>query len=198
MNNINFIRIKLVIVACLFLAVESGFTQGRYSIGLGIGQQKVGVPLKNLLGFPSHTSFFIEATRKYGEADQNSWYQHLGLTTFDNNSAGSGYLLQTHVGKTIALTKTLVLMPEAGLSLIHRFHPIQVYAYADNQFIASKDYGKIRPAAALRTSIGYQSPDFTLFLSYQFHLELFYAHSFPFIPVNYLHVGMRYHLNASN
>lgn len=185
-------KLQLIWVLCLLLA-GPGQAQDRYAVSAGFGRQKVGLPLVDLLGFPPHTSIQVEGSRKYGEAGDRAWYQTLAVMTFDNTSAGSGYLVQSHFGKNIPLGKSLVFRPEAGLALTHRFHPSQGFVFRDGHFVWDKDYGKVRPAIQTRTSLGYQSNRITLLVSWQLSADLFYRSGFPFLPVNYLHLGVMYH-----
>ena len=164
----------------------------RYTLGAGIGRQKLGMPLVKMLDFPSHSSFSFEVTRKYGKPTPNSWYQSIGIYSFSNTSLGSGYLFQSNIGRTISLGKTLGIFPEVGLGVTHRFLPKEVFELNDGVYSPSKDLGSIKPALNFRTLMGYNTQSIFLYVSYQLTLEFLYNLDVPVMPINYLHLGVRY------
>jgi len=193
-------RRRLTLVLLLFsvtaiIAQES--TVSKYSLGAAFGKQKVGIPLVEMLEFPSHTSFLIEATRKYGTPTQESWYQTVSVLTFENTSLGSGYMLQSNIGRGISLGKTLGLYPELGLGLTHRFLPKEVFELSDGKYVPAKDLGSIKPAINLRALIGYNTKSIFMYVSYQLTAEFLYNQDISFLPMNYLHLGVRYSLKPS-
>lgn len=194
-NTISLIAITII------LSWADGFSQntnsyGRYSVGAGFGRQKVGFPMLELLAFPPHSSFWAEVCRDYTTDSDHPWYQTLGVYTFVNNSAGSGYQLESNIGKKIHLKGSLYLLPEIGFSLVHRFHPKQIFAQDGAQFNQLKDRGIIRPGVNFRCSVAYQTKAVMILLSYQLTTEFFYSESIPVLPVNYLHLGVRYKFNS--
>ena len=187
----GYLLLAMILLCSLNLA-----GQNRYSFSAGFGRQRIGMPFHDLLGFPPHTSLVMEVSRQYGNPDSGAFYQTAGLLTFDNSSAGSGYLLYTHFGGAIPLNKSISLKPEAGASLVHRFHPRPIYSMTQSGPVILRDPGKIKPALDIKTTLAYRTQQFSLFCSYQISAEFLYNESFPFIPINYLHLGASYHLKS--
>jgi hypothetical protein len=190
----------LTIVIMAFFVIEAGAqeaNQSRYAVSASFGRQKVGIPFLKILDFPSHSSFSLEVSRKYGSPHTKSWYQSAGIIGFQNTSLGSGYLIQSNVGKGFPLSKTLGIFPEIGLSITHRFLPKENFVLVDGHYQSGKDFGSIKSGVNLRCLLGYTTQSILLFVSYQLSAELFYNDDLPFIPVNYLQLGIRYNLKSS-
>lgn len=183
----------------LIISVAANFAQAdsRYALSAGFGRQKVGLPLVQLLEFPAHSSLSVEAIRKYGNGDNKSFYQTLNLITFRNSSLGSGYQIQSNLGKEIPLRKTLSICPELGLGISHRFLAKEAFHFVNGSYQLDRDYGSLRPVLNFRTLIGYRTQSILVFVSYQLSAELFYNKDLPLLPVNYLHLGMRYSLKSN-
>jgi len=187
----------ILLISMLNPANAQSGSNSNYSIGLALGRQKVGLPFYEMLGFPPHSSYFLEISRYYGQQESSSWYQTIGLNIYQNNSAGSGYILQTNTGRNLSIGKSLTLSPEGGIGISHSFHPKEIYELIDGKYVLEKDFGKIRPSANLKILLGYQTQLAMIYASYQVSAEFFYNEDNLILPSNFLQIGIRYHLKSS-
>ncbi len=190
----------LSIILLAFFVLNAGAQEvnhSRYTVSAGFGRQKAGIPFLKILDFPSHSSFSLEVSRKYGSPHSKSWYQSIGIIGFENTSLGSGYLIQSNLGKGFPMGKTLGIFPEIGISMTHRFLPKEHFVLVDGHYQPGKDFGTIKPGMNLRCLLGYTTQKIMLFISYQISTELFHNDDLPIIPVNYLQLGLSYNLKSS-
>lgn len=193
----RFCLIGILLFSILNPANAQSDSNSPFSISVALGRQKVGLPFYELLSFPPHSSYFFEVCRYYGQQGTSSWYQNIGLNIYQNNSAGSGYILQTHTGRDLPIGKSLILSPEGGIGVSHSFHPKEIYELVDGGYTLARDLGKIRPSVNLKILLGYQTQLALIYTSYQVSAEFFYNEDNLILPSNFLQLGIRYHLKSS-
>ncbi|MEA1876807.1 MAG: hypothetical protein U9N86_08070, partial [Bacteroidota bacterium] len=126
--------IGILLFSILNSANAQSASNSPFSISAALGRQQVGLPFHEMLGFPPHSSYFFEISRYYAHQGTSSWYQTMGLNIYQNNSAGSGYVLQTHTGRDLLIGKSLNISLEGGIGISHSFHPKEIYELVDGGY----------------------------------------------------------------
>ncbi len=194
----RFSLIGVILFSLLNSLIAQSDSSSPYSIGLAFGRQKVGLPFHEMLDFPPHSNYYAEIARHYGQNGSSSWYQTLGLNLFQNTSSGSGYFIQSHIGRDLWINKSILFCPEIGIALSHRFRPKNILELSDGNYASAKDFGLIRPTMNGKLLVGYQTQLALIYASYQINAEFFYNEDSPVFPSNFLQLGFRYHLKSAN
>ena len=188
-------KYSLLLPLVLILPVK-GFgqtdNQSRYTINLGLGIEKVGIPFRRVIDFPMHSSYHLGVSRKWSKLSDKPGFQDLVLNVFTNTSAGSGYMLHTAYGVRVKILKNLYLSPSAGIGLIHLFRPKESFTLNNGIYQLSADQGHLFPEASMSLTLVYQRNKIGLFGSYQMGVQTGYNDDIKVLPRTFLTIGVMY------
>ena len=169
-------------------------SHSRYAINIGLGMEKIGMPFREVVDFPIHSSYHVGLERKWSESPAKLGFQSLDISLFTNTSAGSGYTIQTACGTKIRIKKTFYFSPSTGFGIVHLFRPKESFVLEDGSYKENKDKGKICPLVLVNFKLAYQKNRIGLFGAYQIGLQYGYGDDMMILPKNFLNFGVIYNL----
>ena len=183
----------------LFYA-SAAFTQGkdnkekhRVTLLLQFGNQRVGMPFKEILKQPRHVYIGVGAERIWKSKGKLNTYQTIHIGVFENNASGNGYFVLSNYGYQYNVTSKFFLSGEAGLGFTHIFRPTSVYQLEpDGSYKHITDRGKIHPDINFNLRFGYQPKKIGVFLNYNIFGEFLYSRDLFVYPQTLISTGIRY------
>ena len=176
----------------------AGYSQkeqtSRYTLNIGLGIEKVGLPFRKVIDFPIHSSYHLGIERRWSDLSEKKAFQCLEVAVFTNSSAGSGYLLHTSCGTKIDIIKAFYFSPSAGIGLLHLFRPKESFVLENGESVLSKDRGNFYPEVLLNLKLGYQLNRMGFFGSYQTGIQFGYDDDINMLPRTFLTLGVRYEI----
>ena len=169
-------------------------TRGSYALNIGFGTEKVGIPFRKVMAFPTHSSYYLGIERKWDKSGVKKHFQTLDIFAFTNNSAGSGYTIQSSFGTNIQLFRGVYFAPSIGGGFVHLFRPKESFYLVDGSYQPHSDKGKVLPNLCLNIKIGYQLKGFGLFVAYNLNTLFGYSEDVGLLPFSFLTVGARYEI----
>lgn len=166
----------------------------RYALNIGLGTEKVGFPFRKMMAFPSHSSYYLGIERKWDKSGEKNLFQTLDIFVFKNNSAGSGYTMQSSFGSQLYLVKGVYCSPSIGVGLVHLFRPKESFSLIEGVYQSYSDRGKIYPDLCLNIKLGYQLKNLGLFGAYNLNTLFGYSDDISILPFSFLTVGARYEI----
>jgi hypothetical protein len=193
MLRIVFILVFSAIMAGGFSTVSGQESYpSRYSINIGIGAEKTGIPFRAIIDFPLHSSYHAGLERRWHRDKQRRTFQGIDLIFFNNTSSGSGFSFQTSYGMRLFIFKNVFFSPSGGMGIVHLFRPRESYILENGVYVPYRDKGRLRPVAQVNLKIGYLHGRAGIVGAYQAGVHYDYNGDFQFMPRNFLSIGLIY------